>query len=200
MPLLIATNNRHKIGEIAAILRPRRVQLVTPRQCGVEFDPAEDGATYAANALIKARAGCAVSGLPTLADDSGLEVAALNGEPGLYSSRWLAELTQAEKNLRLIEMVDAANGPRAARFVCAVAVVLPSGEQYEFNGTCPGTIAGAPRGADGFGYDPVFVVDGQGGLTMAELGEAKKNGLSHRARALQALRAHPVWAELEAAT
>lgn len=199
MPLLIATNNAHKVTEIAAILRPYRVRLLTPRQCGVSFDPEENGETYAANARIKARAGCAAAGLPTLADDSGLEVAALGGEPGMRSSRWLADLPQAEKNLRLSELVRAAGGTRAARFVCAVALVLPSGEEYAFSGECPGAIADGPRGGQGFGYDPVFLVAGQGGLTMAELGEAKKNELSHRARALLALRAHPVWALLDAA-
>ena len=198
MPVLIATNNAHKVAEIAAILRPRHTRLLTPRHCGVSFDPEENGGTYSSNALIKARAGCAASGLPTLADDSGLEVAALNGEPGLHSSRWLAELPQADKNLRLVELVQAAGGTRDARFVCAVALVLPAGETYEFYGECPGAIADGPRGGQGFGYDPVFLVAGQGCLAMAELGEAKKNELSHRARALLALRAHPVWSLLDA--
>ncbi|HNW92622.1 MAG TPA: non-canonical purine NTP pyrophosphatase [bacterium] len=200
MPLLLATNNTHKVTEIAAILGPRHLQLVTPRARGLAFDPVEDGDSYAANALIKARAGCAISALPTLADDSGLEVVVLGNAPGMQSARWRNDLAQPEKNRALIAQVDATgSADRRARFVCSVALVLPTGEEHVFAGECPGAIAAAPRGADGFGYDPVFVVDGYDGLTMAELGDAEKNRISHRARALLALRAHALWQQLEAA-
>lgn len=199
MPLLIATNNAHKITEITAILQPQRLQLVTPAQRGVSLEVEENGDTYAANALLKARAGVRLTGLPTLADDSGLEVEALGGKPGLHSSRWHGHLPQAEKNALLVaELAQDPAAPRTARFVCAAALVLPSGEALTFFGECRGRIATAARGAQGFGYDPVFLVDGRDGLTMAELPEGEKNRISHRARALQALRAHPAWAALEA--
>jgi XTP/dITP diphosphohydrolase len=197
MPLLLATNNLHKITELTAILGGG-IRLLTPAELSLDLEVDESGNEYEINARLKAQAWASLAGLPALADDSGLEVSALGGEPGVHSSRWLAPRPQAEKNLELIRLL-AALGPeagRAARFVCVACLALPDGRFAIVRGECPGTIAHAPSGGQGFGYDPVFTVAEMPGRTMAELPAEVKNRLSHRARAVQAMRTHPLWREM----
>lgn len=197
MPLLLATDNAHKIIEIGAILGPG-LRLLTPAALKRTLEVAESAPDYAGNARLKAAAWAAAVNLPALADDSGLEVVALGNEPGLHSARWLAPRPQTEKNAELIRQLDAL-GPstdRAARFVCVACLAFPDGRVAFGRGECPGTITRAPRGAAGFGYDPIFEVAAVPGQTMAELPAAQKNRISHRARALQALQGDPLWREL----
>jgi XTP/dITP diphosphohydrolase len=193
--VVVATGNPHKLSEIAAILDPGAVglELVPMSAFGIE-PPVEDGADFAANALIKARACVLASGLPALADDSGLEVDALDGAPGVRSARFAGEPTDdAANNRLLLERIAAlgasgADQPRAA-FVCAAALVLPDGAEDIVEGRMTGSIVAAPRGAHGFGYDPLFVADASAdGRTNAELLPHEKDALSHRGVAFRALR------------
>lgn len=191
--LLLGTRNPGKLRELRALLDGLALELVTPDDLGLSLEVDESGSDYAENAARKAQAYAAAAGLPALADDSGLEVEALGGAPGLHSARLLpgrmgkAPADDAARRARLLELLAGKPRPWRARFRCAAVVALPAGERAAAEGTCTGEIVPAPRGAGGFGYDPLFLVDGQG-LTMAELPEAVKNRLSHRARALQALR------------
>jgi XTP/dITP diphosphohydrolase len=175
------------------------VRVVTPRELGVEEEAVEDGETFRANALLKARFFSSRTALPCLADDSGLEVDALGSRPGVYSSRYAP--SDAERIARLLEeMREVPEDRRTARFVCAAALVVPprdtvspatateSREILEI-GTCEGRIARAPRGRNGFGYDPVFLLP-EIGRTMAEISPEEKNARSHRSRAIQAMRPH----------
>ncbi|HEU4427575.1 MAG TPA: RdgB/HAM1 family non-canonical purine NTP pyrophosphatase [Myxococcota bacterium] len=185
--MLIATSNRGKLREFAALLGPGFVLEDLAAHPEVTL-PAE-GSDYAANAAAKARAAALASGRPALADDSGIEVAALGGEPGPRSARYGGEgLDDAGRVLRLLDDLRArgAHASRAARFVCCAALALPSGELHSARGECAGRILDAPRGARGFGYDPVFAPEGDP-RSLAELSEAEKNRISHRARALAAL-------------
>ncbi len=146
-----------------------------------QMDVEENGDTFEANALIKARAFCAASGLPTLADDSGIVVDALNGEPGIHSARYAP--TSEARNIKLLQMLDGIPYElRTARFVCVVALVTPDQLTVTAEGRVEGHVGTEPRGANGFGYDPIFVLDS--GLTTAELAPADKNVISHRGRAL----------------
>ena len=185
--LLIATNNAHKVKELAQILGDLPYTLTNLAQEGIVHEVEETGSTYAENALLKARTYAALSGLLTLADDSGLEVAALDGEPGIRSARYAGEV--AANPLRIAKLLHKLAGVpwerRQARFVCVIALVTPQGEEHLFQGDCQGIIALAPKGKQGFGYDPVFYMP-EYGATMAELPEAFKNQISHRARAGQA--------------
>jgi len=147
--------------------------------------PPEHGSTYRANARIKALAAAAITGLPALGDDSGLEVRALGGRPGLRSNRWRP--TVAGRNAAVLRLLGRTGGDRRARFVCAVCLALPGGGHWTRQASCHGRIAGAPRGRRGFGYDPVFMIDGGGGRTVAELPAALKDRLGHRGRALRKL-------------
>jgi len=158
----------------------------------------EEGASFEENAVSKARAVCQATRMHALADDSGLEVEALAGRPGVRSARFAHErATDAENNAALLrELEDVEEGARGARFRCVLALADPWDEARVrvVEGACEGSIARAPRGSAGFGYDPLFVVSGQGGRAMAELGEAEKNEISHRGRAVRALR--PMLVEL----
>lgn len=184
--LLIATNNAHKVDEISVLLFGLNVELVTPGDLGIEAEPEEDGSTFRENALIKARFFARASGLPSLADDSGLEVDALGGRPGIYSSRYAP--TSPERNRRLLEeMRGVAEGERSARFVCAAALVTPEGEEIVEVGKCEGVIAHEPSGGGGFGYDPVFFLPDVR-KTMAEISSKEKNARSHRGKAFAAIR------------
>ncbi len=186
--LVLATFNRHKAAEIAAIL-PRSAP---PLKCLADFPgavpPPEDGLTLEENAAAKARAASAFTGLPALADDTGLEVDALGGAPGVRSARFAGpEAGPAENNRLLLEKLAGVPAPgRSARFACAMALALPSGELFLARGVLEGSVAAAPSGANGFGYDPLFLVGG-GPRTLADLPEAEKNSVSHRARALAAI-------------
>ena len=196
--VVVATANAHKLTEIAAILAdvPELAAvppvLVPMSELGVP-SPVEDGATFAANALIKARACAAATGLPALADDSGIAVAALDGAPGVLSARFAGEPTDdAANNALLLARLDdrgaVAPADRRAAFVCAAALVLPDGTERVAEGLMEGHVVVAPRGTHGFGYDPLFVADATpDGRTNGELLPAEKDAISHRGAAFRAL-------------
>lgn len=189
MRLLIATHNRGKLTEYQAMLADLPVELVTLDDVGIFNDVPETGATLAENARLKALAYARTSGLLTLADDSGLEVDALGGEPGVRSKRYAGENTSdAERNAFLLaKLRNVPAGKRTARFRCAIAIATPQGELWETEGTCEGEIAFDARGTNGFGYDPIFHV-AERGVRMAELSTEEKNRVSHRARAAEQAR------------
>lgn len=186
---LLATNNAHKVGEYRQLLAGIPYELVTPSHLGLDLDVAEDGDSYADNAARKAVAFARASGLLSLADDSGLEVFALDREPGLRSSRFAGPgATDADRIALVLQRLRGTPGAsRAARFVCVIAIARPDGRLDVVEGECRGEIAAAPRGEHGFGYDPIFFVP-EVGRTMAELPPDVKNRLSHRARAAAAAR------------
>jgi XTP/dITP diphosphohydrolase len=200
--LLIATNNPGKVKELQELLKGLNIELITPSQINLDLDVIEDGVTYAENATKKALAFAQASNLISLADDSGLEVDALNGEPGLYSARYGStngkKLSDAERRTYLLSNLQDKPRPWTARFRAVIAITIPSdhvtlseakslllGDEqvYLTEGICPGEIIPAERGANGFGYDPIFLLP-ELGKTMAELSMDEKNRLSHRARAV----------------
>jgi XTP/dITP diphosphohydrolase len=186
--LLIATGNPGKIVELQDLLKDLPVKLITPAEVGLkDFDVVEDGTTYAENAEKKARAYCQASGLPVLADDSGLEVDALDGAPGLHSARYAPQpgATDADRRALMLKNLRGLPQPWTARFRCTVAVATPEGSLDLTEGTCPGQIIPEERGSDGFGYDPIFFIP-ELGLTLAQISRQQKNTLSHRARAVTA--------------
>jgi XTP/dITP diphosphohydrolase len=185
--LLIASTNRGKLKEIQAILNGLPVELLMPEDLDIHLDVEEIGQTYAENAALKALAYCSASGLITLADDSGLEVDALDGAPGLYSARFSPKpnAQDADRRAYLLEKLQGLPRPWPARFHCTVAIATPSGEMFHAEGICPGEILDHEAGTNGFGYDPLFFLP-QFNCTMAELSSEEKNKISHRARALQA--------------
>jgi len=193
--LLVASNNAYKLQELRDVLAGVPFDLVAPADVGLDLNVPEDGATYAENATRKARAFAAASGLLTLADDSGLEVQALGGRPGLRSARYAGDgAPNARRIAKLLsELAGVPWEQRQARFVCVMAIATPGGEVHLCQGECAGLIAFSPRGEGGFGYDPVFLLPEQN-QTMAELPAAVKNQISHRGRAGQAAQA--VLAEL----
>jgi XTP/dITP diphosphohydrolase len=186
----LATANEKKRAEIEAILAGFDVELVPMTELGVD-SPVEDGETFEANALIKARAVAYATGLPAIADDSGLEVDALGGAPGVRSARYAGEdATDEDNNAKLLaELAQHPEETWTARFVCAVALVTPDGDERVVRGHMEGRIIDEPRGANGFGYDPLFVSAGER-RTNAELPSEVKNAHSHRGAALRALRPH----------
>ncbi|MDR2502434.1 MAG: RdgB/HAM1 family non-canonical purine NTP pyrophosphatase [Oscillospiraceae bacterium] len=179
MKYLFATTNPGKIVEMRRLLRD--FDIATPAELGLALDVAENGATFFENARLKARAYCAASGFPAIADDSGLCVRALGGAPGIYSARTLA----AEGIDALLRKLEGAED-RQASFVCSIVCAYPDGRSLSAEGECRGEIARAPRGAFGFGYDPVFEVLGAG-RTMAEMTAEEKDALSHRGIAARSL-------------
>ena len=184
---VIATNNAHKLHEIRDILENDRRKFLSMKEAGIATDPEENGTTFEENALIKARAACKASGLPALADDSGLEVDALNGEPGIRSARY-CEGSDADRVVYLLkkmENIPAEN--RGAQFVSAIACVYPDGTEFAVRGICRGIILTENRGEGGFGYDPVFFVPEEG-ETFASMPQARKNAISHRANSLKLTR------------
>lgn len=187
--LLLATRNPHKLEELRRILAPR----VAVEVLGLDDVPAyaeapESGATFAENALIKAVEATSHTGLISVADDSGLAVAALNGMPGVLSARWAGSARDDTANLELVlqQLADTPDERLGAAFHCAVALVVPGGPQLVREGVMPGRLIRQPRGANGFGYDPIFLPDGYQ-LTSAELPAEEKDRISHRGRALQLL-------------
>jgi XTP/dITP diphosphohydrolase len=189
-PLLLATRNAHKVGELQAILTDAGVDVLL---LGMDAFPAvpdvvEDGLTFATNALKKARETAAATQLPCVADDSGLCVDALNGMPGVFSARWAGRHGDDPANLALVlaQLVEVADEFRSARFECAAALALPSGEERVVTGVVEGVLLRAQRGAGGFGYDPIFLPEGHD-RTTAEMSPAEKNAISHRGRAFRAL-------------
>ena len=185
MNLVIATRNRHKLEEIRAILGRPGLVLVSALDFPEVPDVEETGTTFEENAALKARALAAATGHPALGDDSGLEVDALDGAPGIYSARYAGEpVDYAANNRKLLAALHGVAN-RRARFRTALALVLPDGALHLVEGRCEGVIADAPRGTEGFGYDPLFIPDGES-RTFAEMPAAEKNRMSHRARALAA--------------
>jgi XTP/dITP diphosphohydrolase len=185
--LLIATRSEHKLRELRELLALRHGELVSLDQLGVVGDPVEDGDTFEANAAIKARFGVAATGLPTLADDSGIEVDALDGGPGVRTRRYAGDdATDADNNAKLLEALDGLPAERRrARYVCVLALDLPGEPLLYARGVCHGRIATAPRGTGGFGYDPIFepASEPPGGRTFGLWTAEEKNRISHRARA-----------------
>ncbi len=181
--LVLATRNPHKLREFERLLAPRRV-LALPDDVVL---PPEDGQTFEANAIPKARAAAAATGSVAIADDSGIEAAALDGAPGVYSARYGGPRASDEENLR--KLLSEAPAGSALAYVCVIAFVDPeTGEERCFEGRCTGRVAEAPRGAGGFGYDPAFIPDDRDDdRTMAELSDGEKDAISHRGRALRAL-------------
>lgn len=183
--LLIATNNKGKVKELQDLLRDSGIELVTPAQINLELDVIEDGKTYVENATKKAIAFTKASNLISLADDSGLEVDALDGAPGLYSARYSPKPGATDKDRRsyLLQNLQDKTRPWTARFHATIAIATPDHQLQITEGICEGEIIPKERGTDGFGYDPIFLLT-ELGKTMAELSMEEKNRLSHRARAV----------------
>lgn len=185
MHLIFATNNAHKVHEVRALLDGLGIELVTLNEAGLDVDPPETGDTFEHNALQKARFVHELTRLPCVADDSGIEVDALGGAPGVRSKRFSPEGTDAANNaLLLARLRDRTD--RTARFRCVVALV-GLGPDATLDGRCEGSVLDAPRGAEGFGYDPLFLPVEGGGRSMAELSLPEKNAISHRGRAFAQL-------------
>ncbi len=187
--LLIATTNQNKLREFAAIFDGLPLELRTLRDLGITDDVEETGATFAENARLKAEYYAQRSGLPALADDSGLEVHALGGEPGIYSARYAGPgASDADRIALVLKKLDGVPfHARLARFVCSIAIAAPGGPTEDVLGTLPGVIETAPRGEFGFGYDPIFYMLDEN-ATLAELPPERKNQISHRANAARAAR------------
>lgn len=188
--IVLATNNPKKRIELERILAGLDVELVPMGELGLA-SPVEDGETFEDNALLKARAASGATGLPALADDSGLEVDALGGDPGVRSARWAGtDGDDAANNARLVrELAAVPEGQRAARFVAVAALVTPAGEEHTVRGTMEGRVRDHATGDGGFGYDPYFVADGQD-VSNAELTPQQKDAISHRGAAFRAMRPH----------
>lgn len=187
LKVLIASGNPGKLREIQAVLEGEPFILYLPAQVGLALEVHETGSTYAENAALKALAYAQASSMVALADDSGLEVAVLGGAPGLHSARYHPKpgATDADRRQYLLQKLHGVAQPWEARFHCTVAIANQKGEVWYASGECPGRIIPEERGSGGFGYDPIFLLH-EAGLTMAELSEAHKNQISHRARALRA--------------
>ena len=187
--ILFATGNEGKMREVRLILQDLGFPVLSMKEAGVSLDIEENGTTFAENAMIKARAVWEKTGGIVLADDSGLVVDYLGGEPGVYSARYLGEDTSYEiKNQAIIDrLADAKEEERTARFVSAIAAVLPDGSELVTEGTVEGLIAHEPAGNGGFGYDPIFYLP-EYGVTSAEIPIEKKNEISHRGKALEAMK------------
>ena len=184
MIFVIAYNNQKKIKELDRILSPLDIYAKTAEQLGKELDEVEEtGTTFEENAELKAKAACEKTGFPAIADDSGLVVDALDGRPGIMSARYAGEgATDAEKiNKLLVELMETGTTDRSAHFECVICCYFPNGEKIFAHGRCDGTIGYAPRGKNGFGYDPIFFIEGN--KTFAELSDNQKDVISHRGRA-----------------
>ena len=202
MKLILASNNEKKLREMREILSELGITVLSQREAGLNLEVEETGTTFAENALLKAQGACDAAGMAAVADDSGLVVDALDGAPGVYSARYGGEgLNDRERfELLLKNMED--REQRSCRFVSSIACVFPGGAVIRAEGTCEGQLLYAPKGENGFGYDPIFYVPEQG-CSMAELSPAVKNRLSHRGKALaqfvcnlrQYLKEHPVCEE-----
>ena len=188
MEMIAATNNSHKLEEIREILKHKGIEVKSMADVGLDIEIEENGDTFIDNALIKAREVFRLTGKAAIADDSGLEVDALNGEPGVKSARYSGEAGAAKdvKNNEKLKkaLKDIPDDKRGARFCSAIAAVFPNGKEITAEGYVYGKIGYAEKGEHGFGYDPLFIVDGYG-RTMAEIDSAEKNNISHRANALK---------------
>lgn len=187
MKVVIASNNANKLREMKAILSPLGWEILSQKEAGVHVEPEENGTTFEENSLIKARAVMEETGLPAIADDSGVAVDALGGEPGVYSARYGGDACGDDKarNRLLIKNMDAVpEGKRTGRFVSVITMASPDGSVVSARGELPGEILREEQGNGGFGYDPLFYIPGEG-CTMAELTAERKNEISHRAVALR---------------
>nr|WP_290495758.1 RdgB/HAM1 family non-canonical purine NTP pyrophosphatase [Hyphomonas sp. UBA4494] len=187
--LVAATHNKGKVSELTDLFAPLGFEVVS----AIELDlpePEETEATFAGNAILKARAAAEATGAPALSDDSGLSVTALGGAPGIYSARWAGEPRDFGKAMEKVqrELDDIGATDRSAKFVCALAIVWPDGHAEVFEGEVHGELTWPPRGDKGFGYDPVFVAEGES-ITFGEMEPALKHAMSHRARAVEKLKA-----------
>ncbi|MCM1047392.1 MAG: XTP/dITP diphosphatase [Clostridiales bacterium] len=187
--IIFATGNQGKMREIRQILSDMDVEVLSMKEAGIDIDIVEDGTTFEENAIIKAKAVAAKTEHIVMADDSGLEVDYLNKEPGIYSARYMGEDTPYDiKNANLIERLDGVKDEkRSARFVCAIATVMPDGQLLTAHGVIEGRIAYEPKGEKGFGFDPILYLP-ERNCTCAELSEEEKNAISHRGRALRAMK------------
>ena len=187
--MIFATGNMGKMKEIKAILGDIGEEILSMKEAGIDMDIVEDGSTFEENAIIKAKAVMERTGKLALADDSGLEIDALNKEPGIYSARYMGEDTPYEiKNSNLIERMKGVKGKdRSARFVCVIAAAFPDGEIITTRGTIEGVIAEEPAGENGFGYDPIVYVP-EYGMTTGQMDPDAKNAISHRGKALTAMK------------
>lgn len=187
--IIFATGNKDKLKEIRMILSGTGLEIISMKEAGVTGDIEENGTTFEENALIKARAVCSMTGFPALADDSGLVIDALNGEPGVQSARYLGHDTSYDiKNNDLIRRLDGVpDEKRSARFVCAIACALPDGRSFTEEAAMEGRIGYEIRGENGFGYDPIFYLP-EYGCTSAEISPEEKNRISHRGKALRAMK------------
>ena len=184
MRFVLATHNPGKLREMGEILKDFGIEVVSPKDLGINVDVEETGSTFAENAMLKAKAICKAADLPAIADDSGLCVDALNGAPGVYSARYGGEgLDDRGRYMLLLSSLRGAP-TRAAHFACAVACAFPNGDTLTAEGRCDGSIAYAPLGEGGFGYDPVFLLPGTG-KTFGQLTQEEKSAVSHRGRALK---------------
>ena len=185
MKVILASKNPHKLTELSAILSQHGFEIALESEYGLDIDVDETGTTFEENSLLKAEAVMKASGLPVLADDSGLMVDALNGAPGVYSARYGHKSSDGERTEFLLEnMKDVPDGKRTAKFVCVITCLWPDGRKIVARGECPGVITREVHGENGFGYDPVFYLP-ELGMTYAELPSEQKNAISHRACALQ---------------
>ena len=185
MKVILASKNQHKLTELSAILSQLGFEIALESEYGLDIDVEEIGTTFEENSFLKADAVMKASWLPVLADDSGLMVDALDGAPGVYSARYGHKASDKERTAYLLEnMRDVPEERRGAKFVCVITCLFPDGRKIVARGECPGVIARAPHGENGFGYDPVFYLP-ELGMTYAELPSEQKNAISHRARALQ---------------
>ena len=199
MKLIIASNNKHKIREIKQILGSQFDEILSAREAGIEHDTVEDGKTFLENAEKKAREMAEISGCPALADDSGICAHALGGAPGIYSARYSGEAgghgdDEANNDLLLKNLEPMAD--RGAHYTCAMVIAYPDGRKISAEGYMYGTIIKSRRGNGGFGYDPIFVPDGEA-RTVAEMSDEEKNKISHRGNALSAVLAKLVSSEFD---
>lgn len=185
MKVILASKNQHKLTELSAILSQLGFEIALESEYGLDIDVEETGTTFEENSYLKAEAVMKASGLPVLADDSGLMVDALGGAPGVYSARYGHKSSDQARTAYLLEnLKDVPEEKRAAKFVCVITCLWPDGRKIVARGECPGVIAFEPHGENGFGYDPVFYLP-ERKMTYAELPSEEKNAISHRARALQ---------------
>ncbi len=187
--MIFATGNQGKLKEIKAILGDIGEEIISMKEAGIDVEIVENGSTFEENAVIKAKAVMEMTGQLVLADDSGLEIDALNKEPGIYSARYMGENTSYEiKNRNLIERLEGVEGSdRSARFVCVIAAAFPDGEIITTRGTIEGVIAKEPAGENGFGFDPIVYVP-EYGMTTGQMDPDVKNAISHRGKALTAMK------------
>lgn len=188
--IVFASNNEGKIKEIREILKDFDAEILTMKEAGADIEIEENGTTFEENALIKARAVMQITGEITMADDSGLEIDYLNGEPGVYSARYMGHDTSYDiKNNAIIErMKNVSGNDRSARFVCAIAAVFPDGKEFVEKGTMEGVIGEKPMGENGFGYDPILFLP-QYNKSSAQLTSEEKNRISHRGEAINKMKA-----------